>query len=154
MRSGKTIGLLVLALGIMAIVLGAVFLGLGGARYVQLQSAMRAEKVTLGIEGAEVSGDVIDTFEEALKAGDTIREHRHSIAPSYQDLLGSGRYDPTNPKHLTYAQAMNLENYLYLAVAAFGLTQIAMGSGAFMILTGIALGGTGIVLVKLSSKTA
>jgi len=39
-------------------------------------------------------------------------------------------------------------------VAAFGLTQIAMGSGALMILIGIALGGTGIVLFKLSSKVA
>ena len=154
MKSGKTIGVVIVALGIIAIVVGAVFLGLGGSRYVQLQSAMRAEKVTLGIEGVEESAGVIDTLEEAMEAGDTIREHRHSIAPSYQDLLGSGRYDPTNPQHLTYAQALNLENYLYLAVAAFGLTQIAMGSGAFMILTGIALGGSGIVLYKLNNRVA
>jgi len=153
-KSGRNIGIAIVALGIIAVVMGAVFLGLGGSRYLQLQSAMRAEKVTLGIEGAPATGEVIDTLNEAMKAGDTIREHRHGIAPSYQELLGSGRYDPTNPQHLTYAQAMNLENYLYLAVAAFGLTQIAMGSGAFMILTGIALGGVGIVLYKLTNRVA
>jgi hypothetical protein len=84
-----------------------------------------------------------------MEAGDTIREHRRGIAASYEDLLGEGRYDPTNPQHLTYAQALNLENYLYLAVVAFGLTQAVMASGVFMVITGIALGGAGIVLYRL-----
>jgi len=67
-------------------------------------------------------------------------------------LLAGGKYDPTNPKQLTYAQAMNLENYLYLAVVAFGLTQAVMGSGAFMVLTGLALVGTGVVLYRVTQK--
>jgi hypothetical protein len=84
-----------------------------------------------------------------MKAGDTIREHRRNIAPTYSDLLGEGRYDPTNPEQLTYAQAMNLENYLYLAVVAFGLTQAVMGRGVFMVITGLALGSAGVVLYRL-----
>jgi hypothetical protein len=84
-----------------------------------------------------------------MEAGDTIREHRRSIAPTYSDLLGEGHYDPTDPQQLTYAQAMNLENYLYLAVVAFGLTQAVMASGVFMVITGLALGGTGAVLYRL-----
>jgi hypothetical protein len=119
----------------------------------ELVQAMRQEKVALGIEQSDAqAGQVIDSLGEALKAGDTIREHRRSIAPSYSDLLAGGNYDPTNPKQLTYAQAMNLENYLYLAVVAFGLTQAVMGSGAFMVLTGLALVGTGVVLYRVTQK--
>jgi hypothetical protein len=63
-------------------------------------------------------------------------------------LLGGGKYDPTNTRQLTYAQAMNLENYLYLAVLGFGVVTIALGVGAFMVITGIALGLAGIILVR------
>jgi hypothetical protein len=60
--------------------------------------------------------------------------------------LAGGRYDPTNPAHLSYAQAINMENYLYLGVLAFGLTDVVLGSGVVMILTGVALGGIGVAL--------
>jgi hypothetical protein len=139
---------LVTLIGVLAVILGAVFIGLGASRDMQLKSAMRLEHVTLGIK-SELKDEVIDSLPEALKAGDTVREHRHSIAPTYGDLLGKGRYDPTNPQHLTYAQAMNLENYLYLAAVAFGLTQAVMGSGVFMVITGVALGSAGILLYRL-----
>jgi hypothetical protein len=149
----KAISIVVALLGIAAIVIGAVFVGLGMSRNNELVQAMRQEKVALGIEQSDAqAGQVIDSLGEALKAGDTIREHRRSIAPSYSDLLAGGNYDPTNPKQLTYAQAMNLENYLYLAVVAFGLTQAVMGSGAFMVLTGLALVGTGVVLYRVTQK--
>jgi len=148
MNLKQILSLLVLFIGVVAVIVGAVFLGLGASRDSQLKEAMRQEKVSLGIE-SEKPGQIIDSLSEAMKAGDTIREHRRGIAASYEELLGEGRYDPTNPQHLTYAQAMNLENYLYLAVVAFGLTQAVMGSGAFMIITGIALGSTGIILYRL-----
>jgi len=144
----RVISLLVLFIGMVAVTMGAVFIGLGASRDMQLKEALRLEHVTLSIE-SELEGEVIDSLPEALEAGDTIREHRRGIAASYEDLLGEGRYDPTNPQHLTYAQAMNLENYLYLAVVAFGLTQAVMASGVFMVITGIALGSTGIVLYRL-----
>jgi len=77
-------------------------------------------------------------------------EHRREIAPTYSDLLGGGRYNPEDLEQLQYAQALNLENYLYLAVVAFGLTQSVMGSGVFMVFTGLALTGTGVALYRLS----
>jgi len=136
--------------GIAGIVIGAVFLGIGFAKNAELSEAMRVEHVKLGIEGVEDTSEVIDTLREAKNAGDTVREHRHGIAATYEDLLGEGRFDPTNPEHLTYAQALNLENYLYLAVAVFGLVQVVLGAGAFMIITGIGLGSTGFVLYRLA----
>lgn len=144
----RILSLFVVLIGVVAVILGAVFIGLGASRDAQLKEAMRVEKVTLGIE-SELEGEVIDSLPEAMIGGDTIREHRRSIAPTYSDLLGEGRYDPTDPQQLTYAQAMNLENYLYLAVVAFGLTQAVMASGVFMVITGLALGSTGAVLYRL-----
>ncbi len=115
--------------------------------------AMRTEQITLGVPSEEIAGgEVIDSAKEAKVAADTVREHRHGIAPTYGDLLAGGRYDPTNPTQLTYAQAMNLENYMYLAVLGFGVTQVVMASGAFMVIMGIALGGTGLVLYRLSRQ--
>ena len=149
MNITRGLSILVILLGLVSIIIGGVFLGLGFSKDGQLKEAMRAEHVALGIE-SELEGQVIDSLSEAQIAGDTIREHRHGIAATYEDLLGEGRYDPTNPEHLTYAQALNLENYLYLAVVAFGLTQVTMGTGAVLIVIGLALGGIGWAILRIS----
>ena len=147
----RGIAIAVLILGLVAVVFGAVFIGLGMAKNNQLVGAMRQEQVTLSLEeGAPPA--LVDNAAKAQAAGDLIREHRRGIAPTYQDLLGEGRFDPTNPEQLTYAQALNMENYLYLAVIGFGLIQVVMASGVFMVITGIALGGTGVVLYRLDQR--
>ena len=147
----RGVAIAVLILGLVAVVFGAVFIGLGMAKNNQLVGAMRQEQVTLSLEeGAPPT--LIDNMAKAQAAGDLIREHRRGIAPTYQDLLGEGRFDPTNPEQLTYAQAMNMENYLYLAVIGFGIIQAVMASGVFMVITGIALGGTGVVLYRLDQR--
>ena len=149
-RAGRYLVLLVLLLAVVSFGMGVGFVVQGVAKDNFLREAMRQEQVTYGLPEEEVAkGNVIDTAEEAQKVGDTVREHRQNIAATYQDLLGSGRFDPTNPEHLSYAQAMNMENYLYLAVAGFGLTTVVIASGAFMIVVGIALGATGLVLRRL-----
>lgn len=147
----KKLALVIIVLAVITFFVGAAFVYMGFDKQNLISTAMKQEKITLGVDPKETT-NVIDTMEEAQKAGDTIREHRHGIAPSYGDLLGGKSYDATNTKQLTYAQAMNLENYLYLAVASFGLIQIAIASGAFMILTAIALGATGYTLLLLSNK--
>jgi hypothetical protein len=153
MNITRVLSILVLFLGVVAVVLGGVFIAQGIAKDNLLVTAMQQEKITLGIESERMAvGEVIDSAEEAEIAGDTIREHRHGIAPTYGDLLGGEKFNPTNPQQLTYAQALNLENYLYLAVLGFGVTQLAIGSGAFMVVTGIALGGTGIALHRLNKR--
>ncbi len=151
MKVNRGLAIAVLLLGVVAIVLGGIFIGQGIAKNNLLVSSMRQEKITLGIPSDKLaSGEIIDSAREARIAGDTVRGHRHGIAPTYGDLLGGGKFDATNPQQLTYAQAMNLENYLYLAVASFGLVQVVLASGVFMIITGLALGGTGLVLYRLS----
>ena len=154
MNINRSLAIGVLLLGVVAVVIGAVFISQGVLKNNQLVEAMRLEQVTLGIEGVELEDEVIDSLGEAQKAGDTVREHRRGIASSYSNLLGGERYNPADLQQLTYAQALNLENYLYLAVVAFGLTQSVAASGAFMLLMGIALGGTGLVLYRLSGRVS
>jgi hypothetical protein len=142
-------------LGLVAVVIGAVFVFEGISKNNLIVDRMKVEKVTLAVDPDNPNQLThIQTAADAQKAADTIAGHRRSIAPSYQDLLGSGKFDPTNPKDLTYAQAMNLENYLYLAVTAFGLIQVVMGAGAFMIVTGLALGLTGLALFRIPVKSS
>jgi len=140
---------IVILLAVVALVLGVVFVVQGVTKNNELKEAMRVEHIVLGVEGAETTGQVIDTLEEAKTAGDIIREHRRGIAATYEDLLGGQHFNPEDPRQLTYAQALNLENYLYLAVVAFGLVTISLGAGVFMIVTSLALGATGVVLLKL-----
>ena len=154
MKSIKIIGIIVLLLGIVGLGVGGAFAGIGIAKNNQITTSLRAEQITLGISTADVAkGQVVDTLAEAQKAAETLTEHRRSIAPTYNDLLAGNKFDPTNLKQLTYAQAMNLQNNMYTAVVAFGLAQSIIANGAFMIVTGIALILVGCGLFKLSKKT-
>jgi hypothetical protein len=144
---------LILILGIIGVVLGGIFLWQGIAKNNLIVDRMKVEKVSLALDPNNPSVlTPITNSTDAQKAADTIASHRRAISPSYQDLLGSGRFDPTNPQHLTYAQAMNLENYLYMAVTAFGLIQVVMGTGAYMIIVGLAVFLIGLVLLRLNDK--
>ena len=149
MNFTKVLALIVILLGVASIVVGGVFVQQSVSKNNFLIEAMQQEQITLGIEtDALEEGEIIDNASEAEIAGDIVREHRHSISPTYGELLGGEQYDPTNLKQLTYAQALNLENYLYLAVLGFGVTQLALGAGAFMIITGAALAISGTVLYR------
>ncbi len=144
---------IVMIMAVAVLVMGSVFIYQGVTKADWMRDAMRLEQVTVGLsDEAIANGNVVDTASEAQAAGDTIREHRRGIAETYNELLGEGRYDPTNPEHLTYAQALNMENYLYLGVLGFGVTDIAIAAGAFMILTGVALGATSIALRKVTAS--
>jgi len=149
-RISRYLAIIVLLVGVIGVVIGSVFIAQAIEKNNWMSEAMRIEHVTLGLDEAAVAkGEVVDTAKEAQFAGNVIREHRRNIASTYDELLGGGRFDPTNPKHLSYAQALNMENYLYLAVLGFGVTTVIIGAGVFMIITGLALGTTGVVLLRL-----
>jgi hypothetical protein len=137
-----------IVLGLVSVAMGAAFCIQGTMKYYYLKNAMRQEKITVDFIPGAPKGEIIDSAQEALLAANTIQKHRRAIAPTYSDLMGGKKFDPTNPKHLTYAQALNLEQYLYLAFMGFSITQIVIFIGVFMIIAGIAIGGTGITLYK------
>jgi len=154
-RTVQNIARILLVLGVIALALGAVFIYQGMAKTNMIQTAMRAEKVTYGLPKEAVDrGEVIDTAAKAQMVADTVKQHRHNIAATYDDLLKGGKYDPTNPQHLTYSQAINLENYLYMGVLALGLSQVVLASGIFMIVTGVGIGATGIALLAIAKTTS
>jgi hypothetical protein len=144
----RNLGLVVIFFGVVALAMGIVFVQQGFANEAWLVQTMKQEQITM----PDGSGTIIDSEALARAAGDLVREHRHGIAPTYGDLLGGKNYDPTNPTQLTYAQAMNIENYLYLAVTAFGVFTVAKATGAFMIVMGFALGATGYALWSIGKK--
>jgi hypothetical protein len=150
----RFLGALVIVFGIIGLVVGITVFYMAYDKQAWMTDAMRQEKVQLAALGVKGAGpdQIIDSASAAQAAADTVRAHRHGIAPTYSDLMAGGKYDPTNLKHLTYAQAMNLENYLYLGVLGFGVAQLAMGLGAFMVMTGLALGVIGIALFRLTSQ--
>ena len=143
---------LVIVLGVISLAVGITVIGLAYSKQSWMSEAMKQEKVelaALGVKDAQ-PGVIIASAEQAQVAADTVRGHRHGIAPTYSDLLAGGKYDPTNVKDLLYAQALNLENYLYLGVLGFGVAQLAMGVGAFGVLTGLALCIIGYALLILA----
>jgi uncharacterized membrane protein YidH (DUF202 family) len=140
-----TLGLVVIILGIIALAMGIVFVQQGFDREAWLVQTMTSEQIAL----PDGSSTIVTNAALAETAGDIVREHRHGIAPTYGDLLGDEHFDPTDPTQLTYAQALNIENYLYLAVTAFGVFTVVKAAGAFMIVMGIALGITGYALWRL-----
>jgi hypothetical protein len=152
MNLTRILAIFIMVLGLVAVVIGGVFVGEGFAKNNLITERMSVEKVTIALNPNQP--DVVtqvNNATEAQQAADKIAADRRKIAPTYQELLAQsgGRFDPTNDSELSYAQAMNLENYLYLAVAAFGLVQVALASGAFMVITGLALGGAGFAILRL-----
>ena len=147
---------IVMIMAVAAIVIGIVFIAMGVSKASYIKGQMADEKVSVAVFGGNTTtGGYIDNAAEAQAAADRIKEHRHSIAPSYGNLTSygtGGRYDPTNPDPyppnpkitigeamLEYTQALNMENYLYMGVFALGFTQAVTVIGVFMILVGIAL---------------
>ncbi|MFC1932229.1 hypothetical protein ACFLXU_01175 [Chloroflexota bacterium] len=143
----RYLGIIVTLFAVISLAMGIVFVQQGFAKEAFLVEAMTQEKITVeGVEG------IIDNAEKAQVAGDTVREHRHGIAPTYGDLLGGERFNPTELAQLSYAQALNLENYLYLAVASFGIFTVVKVTGVFMIVVSAALGATGYGLFSIAKK--
>lgn len=148
-RWSKAVMLVVLLVGLICVAAGGTFIGLGADKYFYLKSTMEEERITLGINDSRLAkGEVVDTMDEAQIAGDIVRSHRHDIAPTYGDLLGGERYDPTDPEQLSYAQAMNIENYLYLAVSSYGITYLTMGIGAALVAIGAALIAVAVLIYR------
>jgi hypothetical protein len=151
----RILSIAVSIIGIVAIIVGTIFVVQGFSKNNLIVERMKIEKVGLALDPANPNETTqIQTSGDAQEAADIIAEHRRALSPTYQDLLAGGRFDATNPKHLTYAQAMNLENYLYLAVTVFGLVQVVLAAGAFMIITGVALVITGYLLSRNKTKVS
>lgn len=146
----KKLSVAVIVLAVLVIIMGLIYVYYGISKTVLVRDVMRDERITYLLPREEVErGKVVDTAGEAQRVADAIRAHRHAIATTYDDLLKGGQFDPANAQHLTYSQAINLENYLYLGVTAFGLTTVVLTSGVILFVIGLCLLLIGFVLYRL-----
>jgi hypothetical protein len=149
MKQYSPLSMIVMIVAVVAVGVGIFFMAQGLTKAGWMEEAMVEEQVTLGLdETAVANGELVDSAGEAMASGDILREHRRGIAPTYGELLDGGRYNASNMEHLTYTQALNMENYLYLGVLGFGVADMALGIGAFMLASGIAFGAISFALPK------
>ena len=145
--SNRFMSTVLFVFAVISIIAGIIFIQQGISKYILIKQLSATEKVSIGLSEDQIKqGEAVDSLNRMQTAGDIIRTHRQKIAQTYGELLGGKKFDPTNPKQLTYSQAINLENYLYLGVLSFGITYMLMGLGGFMLLVAVSLGIIGTVL--------
>jgi hypothetical protein len=138
MRKVLTIGIIVLS--VVVIVCGGLSIWLGQSNADAVSDHLKDQKVSLRVFDENAPSDALITnAAEARLAADTLATHLKGIAPSYSDLLGGKRFDPTNPTQLTYVTGMNLEGQMNLAALAFGLTTVLTFFGVVLIIIGVVL---------------
>lgn len=148
-------GVVLIVFALIAFVVGGIYAWQGWSKTQQIQTQAAAEQVQVGLSEDQIkAGEVVDTMPEFEAAANTITEHKLSIAKTYKEALDGKKYDPTNPKQLTYAQAMNLENSLRIGMISAGLALTMIGHGLFYIMTGIAFLLVGIYMMLRSKLEA
>ena len=157
-RKARLLAMLVVVLGIIGILAGGAFIGLAVQKNTQVTDMLREQQITVGLTKDQISaGQVVDSPQKVQAAADTIAAHLKSISPSYNVLMASsttGKYDPTNPTDLDYAQGMNIANSLNLAVLGYGVIQETMGTGAVLIVLGLGITVAGALLIGSARNTA
>ena len=141
----RNLGRAVILLGVVALVIGVVFISQGIAKNAMIAEAMQVEQITYG--GAEEIEGVIDTAIEAELMASVLKKHRMEIG-IYSEL------DREDPQRDTILKAMTIENSLNLAQLGYGVVTVVIVSGIFMVIIGIAVSGTGLMLYQLGGKAS
>lgn len=148
----KTLSALVITLAVIAMLVGTVFIYMGFSKQSEVKAGLAEEKVAYNFtDDKNASPTPVESMTDLENMAKTLKSHRNFIAPSYGELTAKNKdhkFDPTNPSNLSYAQGMNLENSLRIALLAFGMTWMMIGVGAFMWLVGIALVLVSMVMMK------
>ena len=142
----KTLGIMVLVIGVVCLVVGSIFVWQSLDVKAKVTEGLLDEQLTSGIpgegdEGYDANNIYVDTAAEAQVAHDTILEHMRDDPGRYGDTeRGSAERDH-------FVDGITLRNSLTIAVMGFGISTIALGIGVFMLVTGVAFGATGLVIV-------
>ena len=158
-RKTKLLAMLVVVLGIVGMLAGGAFIGLAVQKNNMVTDLLREQKITTGLTKDQIAaGQVVDSPATIQAAADTIALHLKGIAPSYNALMASsptGKFDPTNAQQLDYGQGMNIANTLNLVVLGYGVIEETMGTGAVLIVLGLAIVVAGALLFgTAAAKTA
>jgi hypothetical protein len=145
----KGMGIVIVIMAVICFLIGVTFIAQGFIQRHTIIADMDEEKVPMNAFGGDPD-NIMDSLQDVQIAADMVREHRHEMAPSYAALLKDKDFNPKDPEQLIYAQAMNLENSLDLVVLSFGMIQVIMATGGFMIISAVVFGLTGGALIYTS----
>lgn len=153
MKCVRYLGIVAMLAGLVSLVIGIVFIAQSVSVNEMLTKELAAEKMTTTLpkEGEEgyIKGNVVDTAKEAEAVSALILGHvRGEKQTTYLETARG------SPERATYLDGMALMNSLNLAVMGFGVATIALASGVVMITTGLALGGAGFGLYRLSGRVS
>jgi len=139
--------------GLVSLVIGIVFIAQSVSVKALVTEGLAAEGQTsqLPKEGEEgyFNGNVVDTAKEATAVAEYLLSHMRGDD-------GNDRYNTLergSDERASYLDGLTLVTSLNLAVAGFGVAQIALASGVVMIVSGLTLGGTGFAIYRLSGRT-
>lgn len=139
-RLSNKVALVIVAIGIIAIAAGGLFVTLGFQKSAMISDRMTQQAITYAGAGSEIEG-VIDNAYEATVMANVLNEHSRELG-SYSQLARD------DPKRAQILDALTIESSLQMAVMGFGLTDVVKGAGAFMILTGAGFILLGVVGVR------
>lgn len=128
MRTSRTMGTLL-------IILGIVFIVAGGATYFMVSQELSKARVTVADDAAFLAGDKVDGPFSAYAQAQIIDKHALEATggKTYAEL------EREDPLRETAMSASFLRASLFTSVVAFGVATMAMGVGLALILGGIGL---------------
>jgi len=153
--SNRNIGTIILLLGLVCLVIGGIFIWQSIDVKSNVVTQMKIMNESYGgqpeyltidgeiIEYPKQIDGIIDTQWEAKYVADTLMAHRLNPDEGYPPFTEMERDDPARA---TVIQGITMETALTLAQVGFGISTMALGIGVFMLIAGVAFGGTGLVL--------
>jgi hypothetical protein len=147
---------IVIVLGVISLVVGAVFIGVGVQKGNYITDNLKAQQVTLGLSKDQIAaGQYVDNAARAQVAAETLAAHLKSISPTFSALTAknsSGKFDPTNATNLDYGQGLNMENSLNMVVMGYGVVQETEILGITLVVIGLAITLVGVVLFRKNTS--
>ena len=142
----KKLAIIVLLVGAVSVVMGGIFIFQGIDKGNLVIEAMCLEKVEYGGADGTIEG-IVDTPEEAQVMAGILREHRMENYGYYTELARD------DPKRDGILKAMTMENALNLAQVGYGLSQVVILTGIFMVIIGLTLGVGAVSVIRSSKQT-
>lgn len=131
MKNNKVIGLV-------AIVMGVVFILAGGVSYNMVHNKLAAEKITVSEDSPKYAGaEVVGPF-TAFQEANMISTHalKATNGKTYAEL------DREDPLRVVAMNGSFLRASLFTSVVSFGVSALAAGVGVMFVLIGVAIRNT------------
>lgn len=140
-----------LVLGLALVAGGSFFIAKGMAAKAEIRAALLEERITTSQDAEKVGGKagvLVSDPRTAKWQSDTIKLHTLGRWGPYSQMA---REDPNRQ---TYVNGVALRSALNLAILGWGVADLAIGTGAFVILAGVATLGVAVPVLYWWGKPA